>query len=146
MADMTWALVMVVGMIVAGIVGGAVGYAGAWAIIRRVERDVVVTVQPQTARVVASVQVDLRVNVPKLEAISVPVETQLVQSTPNVELCRRILQEAPTVGQRALARILAVSPSTAATYYTAATHPGRSDAEQGAVQDADTGIALRAVA
>lgn len=145
MDDLTWAALLAVSMVTAGMIGGAVGYAGAWAIIRRVERDVIVRVEPQTARIVAPVQVDLRVNVPKLEAISVPVETELVQSTPNVELTRRLLKEVPAVGQRALARILEVSPSTAATYYSAAIQY-RSDAEQGTVQDADTGIALRAVA
>jgi hypothetical protein len=105
--------------VICGATGGAIGYIVSRAAYERIQRfvEVEVDVQTVTARIVAPVQVDLQVNVPNMAPISVPVEAELVNSTPNVELTRRLLDEAPQLGPRALARIFQCAPSTAQTYY-----------------------------
>lgn len=105
--------------VLCGGIGGAVGYAAARLTYDRISRyvEVEVDVQAVAARIVAPVQIDLHVTVPELAAISVPVEAELVANTPNLELTRRLLEEAPQLGPRALSRILRCSTSTAQTYY-----------------------------
>jgi len=110
---LTYALAGVIG----GLVGGALGYAGARAIYDRIVRNVMIEIEATAATITAPVIVDLRLHVPDLEPISVPVEAEIVNATPNVELTRRLLDEAPQLGPRALARIFQCSTSTAQTYY-----------------------------
>lgn len=117
--------------ILCGGIGGAIGYLASRAAYERIQRfvEVEVDVQAVAARIVAPITVDLRVNQPTLEPISVPVEAELINSTPNIEMTRRLLDEAPQLGPRALARIFQCSPSTAQTYYVQSSR-SRSEPEQ----------------
>jgi hypothetical protein len=112
--------------VVCGALGGAIGYTGARLTYARITRyvEVEVEVQAVAARIVAPVQIDLRVNVPTMEPICVPVEAEIVNHTPNVELTRRLLDEAPQLGPRALSRIFQCSTSTAQTYYVQSAKAG----------------------
>lgn len=110
-------LLAIVASCIGGMVGGSLGYAGARAIYDRIVRDVLVEIETTTATITAPVVVDLRINQPTLEPISVPVEAELVGASTNLDLTRRLLEEAPQLGPRALSRILQCSTSTAQTYY-----------------------------
>lgn len=106
--------IAVLAALIGGLVGGGVGYMGASALYDRIVRRV--EIEATAARVTAPVRVDLEVRTPRLTPISVPVEAELVQATPNVELVARMLQETPDLGVRQIARILGVAPATAQSY------------------------------
>jgi hypothetical protein len=129
MIDWPWLIPLsAICALIGALIGGALGYAGARLIYDRVIRSVEVEVECAAARIVAPVTVELSLKVPNLAPISVPVEAEIVTPLGNVELTRRIIEEAPAIGPRALARIFQISTSTAQTYYVQSLKPARSDA------------------
>ncbi len=106
------AVIILVGLI-AGMIGGAIGYGATRLAMNHILRVVKIEVQAVAVskRIMAPAEIQLRVHVPPIEPITVPIVT--APAPTHRELAERVLNVYPDTGPTDLAEIVGCAKSTA---------------------------------